>query len=57
MSVISKVSLTGKFRIYTKGSPERIKDLCLEESIPKNYEEILEKYTEEGYRVLGLATK
>ena len=57
MSVIVKNFLDMSFRSYVKGSPERIKDLCTKRSIPKNYDEILQIYTECGYRVLGLATK
>lgn len=45
------------FRSYVKGSPERIRELCLSETIPSNFDEILQIYTECGYRVLALATK
>lgn len=45
------------FRAYVKGSPERIKELCQEDTLPDNFDEILEIYTECGYRVLGLATR
>ncbi len=38
-----------------KGSPERIRELCVISSLPGNFDEILEKYTECGYRVLALA--
>ena len=38
-----------------KGSPERIRELCVASSLPGNFDEILEKYTECGYRVLALA--
>lgn len=54
MSVIVKNYLDGSFRTYVKGSPEKIKELCIESSLPKNYEEILNVYTESGYRVLAL---
>ena len=57
MSVIVKNFLNNTFRLYVKGSPERIKELCLPETLPDNFDEILEVYTEHGYRVLGLATK
>ena len=43
--------------MFTKGSPERIRELCVPESLPGNFDEILEKYTECGYRVLALASK
>ena len=45
------------FRSYVKGSPERIRELCTAESLPQNFDEILQIYTECGYRVLAMATK
>jgi cation-transporting ATPase 13A2 len=41
MSVIVKNLFDGSFRAYLKGSPEKIRELCMHESIPDNYEEIL----------------
>ena len=55
MSVIVKNFLDNSLRAYVKGSPERIKDLCVEETVPDNFDEILQLYTECGYRVLALA--
>ena len=43
--------------MFVKGSPERIRELCNIESLPGNFDEILEKYTECGYRVLALACR
>jgi cation-transporting ATPase 13A3/4/5 len=57
MSVIIKNFADNSFRSFVKGSPERIKDLCDPSSLPSNFEEMLEIYTQNGYRVLGLATK
>lgn len=57
MSVIVKNFLDQSFKTFVKGSPERIKELCRPETLPKNFEEILQIYTECGYRVLALATK
>jgi len=57
MSVIVKNFLDHSFKTFVKGSPERIRELCSEESLPQNYDEILEIYTECGYRVLALAYK
>lgn len=63
MSVIVK-SLTDDrndtkslYKIYTKGSPEKIKLLCNSHSIPANYDHVLKKYTSNGLRVLSLAFK
>lgn len=57
MSVITRNDLDGKFRAFVKGSPEMISTLCLSQSLPSNYKEILDIYTKEGYRVIALATK
>jgi cation-transporting ATPase 13A3/4/5 len=57
MSVIIKEFITKSFKTYVKGSPERIRDLCLKESLPSNFDEILQIYTESGFRVLAVAYK
>lgn len=57
MSVIVRNFYDGSFKAYVKGSPERIQELCDPSSLPKNYEEILQIYTECGYRVLALAQR
>lgn len=57
MSVIVKNHLDGSFRSFVKGSPEKIKELCVKTSIPRNYDDTLNIYTENGYRVLALGTK
>jgi cation-transporting ATPase 13A2 len=57
MSVIVKSFLDQSFKAFVKGSPERVRELCKLESLPKNFDEILEKYTECGYRVLALAVR
>jgi len=57
MSVIAKNMKTGHFRAFVKGSPEKIRELALPGSLPDNFEEVLQIYTESGYRVLGIATK
>jgi cation-transporting ATPase 13A3/4/5 len=46
MSVIVRNFLDQSFRTFVKGSPERIRELCTSESLPKNFDEILEIYTE-----------
>ena len=57
MSSVVK-SLTGtSFMCYCKGSPEKISELCQENTIPENFNDILNKYTSQGYRVLALSCK
>jgi len=57
MSVIVKNNKDSKYRVYTKGAPENIRRLCVEESVPSTFHDILKKYTEKGLRVLALAYK
>jgi cation-transporting P-type ATPase 13A2 len=45
MSVLVKSFLDKSFKAYVKGSPERIIELCKKETLPKNFDEILEIYT------------
>jgi cation-transporting ATPase 13A2 len=56
-SVIVKNFGDMSYRAYIKGSPEMIAQLSVKESMPENFEEILNIYTESGYRVLGLGHK
>ena len=57
MSVIAKNSNDKYFKVFTKGSPEKIVKLCKAESIPKNFNDVLNSYTLKGARVLALACK
>jgi cation-transporting ATPase 13A2 len=57
MSVITRSLIDTKYRVFAKGSPEKIKELSLPESIPKNFNDILISYTQNGLRVLGMACK
>mmetsp|Transcript_6387 Transcript_6387/g.5765 ORF Transcript_6387/g.5765 Transcript_6387/m.5765 type:complete len:191 (+) Transcript_6387:19-591(+) len=57
MSVIVKNLSEAGFKMHIKGSPEKIRELCKNSSIPSNFHSILSKYTENGYRVLACATK
>ena len=57
MSVIARDPSTGTIRTFVKGSPEAIRDLSIRESIPANFNQVLESYTNQGYRVLGLGVR
>ncbi|KAJ5466756.1 cation-transporting ATPase [Penicillium diatomitis] len=43
--------------IFVKGAPESIRDICIPESLPADYEELLSHYTHKGYRVIACATR
>ena len=57
MVVICKNINENFFKVFCKGSPEKIKELCDPSTIPESYEETLNVYTTRGYRVLGMAAK
>jgi len=40
-----------------KGSPNKIKEFCKKESLPKQYLEEIREYQSKGYRVLAYAFK
>lgn len=46
-----------KYTMFVKGSPEMIKHLAVEDTVPKNYDQTLKKYTQKGLRVISLAYK
>ncbi len=57
MSVLAKTLNSDHLDVYTKGAPEKIAELCRQETIPANFNELLQKYTANGYRVIALAGK
>ena len=57
MSVLCKNQFDGKFKAFVKGSPEMISTLCKSQTLPIDFEEVLSKYTKEGFRVIALSYK
>ena len=57
MTTISKNINENYFKAFCKGSPEKVKDLCKPDTIPINYDSVLNSYTIKGYRVLAMAAK
>ena len=57
MSVIVRDLSSMNFKVYCKGSPEKLKLISRPESIPENFQETLDSYTENGYRVIALAMR
>ena len=57
MSVIVKNSNEDYYKLFCKGSPEKIKELCKNDTIPKDFNDVLKKYTTKGFRVLALSFK
>lgn len=57
MSVVVRVLGENRMRVYTKGAPEKVLSLCDPATIPKNFFNVLNNYTAQGYRVIGIAQK
>ena len=57
MSVITKNVNENYYKIFCKGSPEKLKELCIPETIPINFNDILNKYAIKGFRILALGFK
>ncbi|XP_031641127.1 probable cation-transporting ATPase 13A3 [Contarinia nasturtii] len=57
MSVIVRVLGEKNMKIFAKGAPEKIHSLCQSNTIPKDFYEVLCKYTSRGYRVIAMAHK
>jgi magnesium-transporting ATPase (P-type) len=58
MSVLCKtLGSSNSIEVYSKGAPEKIKTLCKPETIPNDFDSVLQKYTVNGFRVIALAGK
>uniref|UniRef100_A0A0B6ZE45 Cation-transporting ATPase n=1 Tax=Arion vulgaris TaxID=1028688 RepID=A0A0B6ZE45_9EUPU len=57
MSVITRSLGAKNFDLYVKGSPEMVASLSKSDSIPTDFHQILQSYTQHGYRVIALAWK
>jgi len=57
MTVLVKNVNENSFKVFSKGSPEKIKELCRPDTIPENFTSILAKYTMKGFRVLAISMK
>ncbi|KAM4040342.1 putative cation-transporting ATPase 13A4 [Anomaloglossus baeobatrachus] len=57
MSVITEVIGGDELLVYMKGAPEMVASFCRSDTVPKEFSEILEIYTFQGLRVIGVAYK
>ncbi|NXU58854.1 AT133 ATPase, partial [Turnix velox] len=55
MCVIARVLGEKRMDAYMKGAPEVIASLCKQETVPVDFECVLEEYTKQGFRVIALA--
>ena len=57
MCAIVKNTTNGKYIAFVKGSPEKMATKCMRSSIPIDFLEKLQVYTEQGFRVIALSYK
>lgn len=57
MGVIIRSLRGTTFEYYCKGSPEMLMNFIKKDSVPDNFHDVLESYTQKGYRVIALAHK
>ncbi|XP_072143507.1 polyamine-transporting ATPase 13A3-like isoform X2 [Dermacentor andersoni] len=55
MSVVCRTLGSRHMELYAKGAPEVIQALCVPETVPAEYFEVLRGYTLEGFRVVAVA--
>jgi magnesium-transporting ATPase (P-type) len=57
MSILTLNHESKTLSAFVKGSPEMIHSLSTSKSIPEDFHDVLEKYTQDGLRVLALSYK
>ena len=57
MKVIVKENLGGFVKVFAKGAPEVIRDMCDPGTVPSNFQEMIEDYTMKGLHIIALASK
>lgn len=57
MGVIIRKLGAQHFEYYCKGSPEMILSFVRKDTVPDDFYDVLETYTQEGYRVIAMAHK
>ena len=53
--IVQRVGQNNELRLFSKGSPEIIQALCHQNTVPPNFEKILNHYTSQGCYVLAIA--
>ncbi|XP_059842890.1 probable cation-transporting ATPase 13A4 [Hypanus sabinus] len=57
MSVVTQVIGKEKLTVYLKGAPEMVVRLCKPQTVPRSFSRELQRYTKQGFRVIGFAFK
>merc|ERR1712012_250246 len=57
MTVVAKKKGAQYYSVFIKGAPEKVASFCRSETIPAEFNNLLQYYTKQGYRVIGAAHK
>ncbi|UYV83809.1 ATP13A3 [Cordylochernes scorpioides] len=57
MTVVTRLVGEPYFHVFTKGAPEMIESLCRPETVPLDFEEVLEGHARQGFRILAIASR
>ena len=57
MSVIAQSEKTGGKYAFTKGAPEKIKEICVKHSMTSDFDELVNYFSNEGYRIIAFSYK
>ncbi|CAB3243695.1 unnamed protein product [Arctia plantaginis] len=57
MGVIARVLGQPQMVYFVKGAPEKVAGMCNPDTLPENFSSVLNEYTSNGFRVIGLAHK
>ena len=57
LTVLVKNLHDNYFKIFSKGSPEKIKEICDKSTIPNDFNDVYTYYSSKGFRILGMAYK
>ncbi|XP_048484806.1 polyamine-transporting ATPase 13A3 isoform X7 [Plutella xylostella] len=57
MGVITRVLGQAQMVYFVKGAPEKVAGMCKPETLPGNFNVVLNDYTSNGFRVIGFACK
>ena len=57
LTVLVKNLHDNYYKIFSKGSPEKIKEICDQNTIPSDFNEVYSYYSSKGFRIIGMAYK
>ncbi|CAL1273351.1 unnamed protein product [Larinioides sclopetarius] len=57
MSVVAKSQGSNHFEVFLKGAPELVCSLSRSDTVPENFKDVLEFYTRQGFRVIGVGSR